>query len=243
MTEMIFEGRSERDAVAKAAAELGSESFDVEILEKSSGLFNKSKVRIRVRPLDGIPDPMGTQTVNTIKKDEPEETLSPPPDVVLQNTKDFVENLISHMGYSATVTYREMNGSKAIFDISSGDVGILIGKKGKNIDALQLLVNSYFIRLVEANDTPSWRIVLDSEGYRDRREETLVRMTQRLADEVSRTNSSRLMEPLNPFERRLVHTVVSQQDEVVSKSEGEGLYKRVRIISTKAADRHNRRRR
>ena len=60
MTAMEFEGRTEREAVAKAAAELGSESFDVEILEKTGGLFGRSKVRIRVRALTAIPDPMGS---------------------------------------------------------------------------------------------------------------------------------------------------------------------------------------
>ena len=234
MSDMIFEGRSERDAVAKAAAELGSESFDVEVLKKSSSLFGRSKVRIRVRPLDGIPDPMGSGTVEKKQDRETEVQLEPPAEAIIQQIREFTETLIHKMGFPGTVAYQEMDGRKVVFNIVSEEAGILIGKKGKNIDAMQLLVNSYFIRLVDDENSPAWRVILDCEGYRDRRESTIARMAQRMADEASRTGSSRLLEPLNPFERRIVHRLVADREDVASKSEGDGLYKRVRIMSTNA---------
>jgi len=267
MTAMEFEGRTEREAVAKAAAELGSESFDVEVLEKSGGLFGRSKVRIRVRTLSAIPDPMASgdssaangknknrkgrpaQRENrqnkpierTRKVEEPEVDVDPPKEKVLNAVSAFVEGMIERMGFEAKAVYNKSDGSKLIFEISSESSNILIGKKGKNLDALQLLTNVYLNRV--AGDEAPWRIVLDTEGYRARREESLVRMAHRMADEAVRSHSSRLLEPMNPFERRLIHTAINDRDDVVTKSEGDGLYKRVRVMAKGASRGRSRARR
>ena len=265
MTAMEFEGRTEREAVAIAAAELGSESFDVDVLEKTGGLFGRGKVRIRVRALTAIPDPMGpgdsssngnrgknrkgrpAQKMNSTpderpkKVEVPEKPVDPPEDDVLKAVSAFVEGMIERMGFSGTADYKNSDGAKLIFEISSESSNILIGKKGKNLDALQLLTNVYLNR-VTGDDAP-WRVVLDAEGYRARREESLVRMAHRMADEATKTRSSRLLEPMNPFERRLVHTAINDRDDVVTKSEGDGLYKRVRIMAKGASRGRSRARR
>lgn len=260
MTTMEFEGRTEREAVAKAAAELGSESFDVEILEKGGGLFGRSKVRIRVRALTSIPDPMASGDSSVVKKKnnnrknnnrptqprsntpepaipprrpEPEEPVDPPSDEVIAKIAEFVEGMIERMGFPGKASLKDQEGAKLIFELASESSSILIGKKGKNLDALQLLSNVYLNRV--AGDEAPWRVVLDTEGYRARREESLIKMAHRVADEAARTRSSRLLEPMNPFERRLVHTAINERDDVVTKSEGDGLYKRVRVIAKGAS--------
>ena len=73
------------------------------------------------------------------------------------------------------------------------------------------------------------RIIVDSQNYRSRRERSLVRLAQQTADEVRRTRDSRLLEAMNPFERRLIHTTLSKERDVETSSEGDGLYKRVRV--------------
>ena len=78
----------------------------------------------------------------------------------------------------------------------------------------------------EGNGT---RIVLDTQDYRSRREKSLIRMAQQAAEQVRRTRQSRLLEAMNPFERRLVHTALSQEGDIETASEGEGLYKRIRV--------------
>lgn len=268
MTAMEFEGRTEREAVAKAAAELGSESFDVEILEKSGGIFGRGKVRIRVRTLENIPDPMGkgdssirnknsksrsknrpqgkNQKMNSEEPKspvpaEPAEPIDPPSGEIVDKIISFVEGTIEHMGFPGTLAQSGQDGAKIIFEITTESSNILIGKKGKNLDALQLLANVYLNRVV--GDSAPWRVVLDTEGYRARREESLVRMAHRVADEAVRTHSSRLLEPMNPFERRLIHTAINERDDVVTKSEGDGLYKRVRVIAKGASRSRSRNRR
>lgn len=272
MTTMEFEGRTEREAVARAAAELGSESFDVEVLEKGGGLFGRGKVRIRVRALTSIPDPMAAgdsesrgsrsgsrnngnrsggnrrpERTETIERpvmpveEEPEEPVDPPSDEVISQIAAFIEGMIERMGYPGSAAMSGQEGAKLIFELTSESSSILIGKKGKNLDALQLLANVYLNRV--AGDEAPWRVVLDTEGYRARREESLIRMAHRVADEAARTRSSRLLEPMNPFERRLIHTAINERDDVVTKSEGDGLYKRVRVIAKGAGRNRGRGRR
>ena len=74
-----------------------------------------------------------------------------------------------------------------------------------------------------------FRIIVDSQNYRSRRERGLVRLAYQTADEVRQTRDSKLLEAMNPFERRLIHTTLSKERDIETSSEGEGLYKRVRV--------------
>ena len=234
-----FEGRTEKEAIDKAAAELGIEKdqFDVEILEtQRSGLFKKGFVKIQVHAdlsVEELPKPFvsgdngrneGTPRKNGTRWKNKAEPGS-------QNDFDgamvsFVETLIERMGYSGKVSilYREDN--KLGLKIESEYSSILIGKKGKNLDALQLLANIYAGR----QGREEMRIILDSENYRLRREESLVRLAYTVADRVRESRSSVLLEPMNPFDRRLIHTTLNDISDVETKSEGEGLYKQVRVF-------------
>jgi spoIIIJ-associated protein len=138
---------------------------------------------------------------------------------------DFIRNTTEKMGYPAQprIMYREE--SKIGIRLDSDHSGMLIGRKGKNLDALQLLVNVVASRLEHGD----MKIVLDSENYRSRREENLIRLAQRVGDQVKRSKSSQLLEPMNPFERRLIHTALNDIEGIATQSEGDGLYKQVRI--------------
>ncbi|MDR0910689.1 MAG: protein jag [Spirochaetaceae bacterium] len=216
-----FEGRSEKEAIERAAEELGlaSDDFDVEILEnQKSGIFKKGLVRIRVHIDDGMDE---KPQVNIPKKTAP----------ALQATEfeaeiiSFIRTVIEKMGYSGEVSVQFREERKLGIKIDSGDSSILIGKKGKNLDALQFLVNIYAGRL--GND--DIRIILDSEGYRLRHEENLVRMAYTVADRVRESKQSILLEPMNPYDRRLIHTTLNDINDIETESEGEGLFKQVRV--------------
>ena len=241
-----FEGRNEKEAIDRAAEELGLEKddFDVEILEtQKQGLFKKGHVVIRVhteKPVSPSYVPSGTGDEDA--DDEiPEEKVKSPAakistgstvfgDVTAQNEFEqkmvtFVSELISRMGYSGKVSILFREEFKLGLKIDSEYSSILIGKKGKNLDALQLLANIYSGRQGH-EDT---RIILDSENYRIRREESLVRLAYTVADRVRESRNSILLEPMNPFDRRLIHTTLNDITDVETKSEGEGLYKQVRV--------------
>lgn len=245
---MEFEGRTEREAVAKAAAELGSESFDVEVLEKGGGLFGKGKVRISVRKLSSIPNPMGSGDSSGTNREKRKvstenkagqgkvsgENREEPTGELLKRITDFVEGIMKRMGYPSELKFKKEEEGKLIFEVNSVHSAILIGRKGRNLDSLQLLANVYLGKI--DGEYGPWRIILDSEGYRARREKSLIRMAHRVADETVKKGSSKLLEPLNPYERRLIHTVINNREDVITQSEGTGLYKRVRIIAGKAGE-------
>jgi spoIIIJ-associated protein len=214
---MEFEGKTEKEAIDKAIAELGLErdEFDVEIVEaaKKGLFFKKGNVRIKVHLNAENIYPTGTE-----KKVEPESDCE-------KETVRYLEELLEKMGFPgrATITFREEN--KIGIGISSEYSGILIGKKGKNLDAIQLLVNVFAGRF-----PGSPRVIIDTESYRVRREESLVRLAIRSAEQVRRSRRSKLLEPMNPFERRVVHTTLNGMEDIATKSDGEGLFKQVRII-------------
>ena len=232
-----FEGRTEKEAVDLAAQELGLEKddFDVEILEtQRQGLFKKGLVRIRVhteKPVSPVfSDKASIKSGDTeSKRQEPsrQQVFSDP---AAQNDFEqkmtiFVTELIQHMGYSGKVSVLFREECKLGLKIDSENSSILIGKKGKNLDALQLLANIYAGR----QGREDVRIILDSENYRIRREESLVRLAYTVADSVRESRGSFLLEPMNPFDRRLIHTALNDITDVTTKSEGEGLYKQVRV--------------
>lgn len=218
-----FEGKTERDAIDKAIAELGVESdqFDVEIVEiQKNSLFKKGYAKIRVH----IDDKAATEEPVAATPRQP--ALSR--EVSTEKEADllkFIGELIHTMGYAANAEILSREEYKLLVRLSSEDSAILIGKKGKNLDALQLIANVYAGKI-----GISERIMLDCENYRLRREESLVRLAYTTADQVVTTKTSVLLEPMNPYERRLIHSTLADIRDVDTKSEGEGLYKQVRVL-------------
>ncbi|HHU37198.1 MAG TPA: protein jag [Treponema sp.] len=226
-----FEGKTEKEAIELAAAELGLEKdqFDVEILEaQKNTLFKKGFVKICVHTDDAVR--VSSEGTPKQDKDAPRRT-SPfqdplPQDDFEKGIIDFVASMIRKMGYDVTIDVVSREERKIGLRLNSKSSSILIGRKGKNLDALQLLANVYSGK----QGQESTRVILDSENYRIRREETLVRLAYNTADRVRTSRGSMLLEPMNPFERRLIHTSLNDIGDVDTKSEGEGLYKQVRVF-------------
>lgn len=209
-----FEGKTEKEAIDAAIEALGLErdEFDVEVLEtEKSGIFNlQKKVRIRVHL---------NESVISGGSEAPENDFE-------HAVVDFVHQMTEKMGYPTEIHVQFREPGKVGLRLESQHSGILIGKKGKNLDAIQLLVNVVAGRL----DDGATRVIVDAENYRQRREENLIRLAQQVGDQVKRTRKSKLLEPMNPFERRLIHTTLNNVAEISTKSEGDGLYKQVRVF-------------
>lgn len=215
-----YEGKTEKEAIEKAVAELGLErdQFDVEILEtQKNSLFKKGFVKIRVHVEDSpknVVDKVSKST-SPVAQGEFEEKLT-----------TFIKEIIEKMGYEVKVDVMFREENKIGIKLESASSSILIGRKGKNLDALQLLLNVYAGKLGHE----STRVILDTENYRIRREESLVRLAYTTADKVRSSKNSILLEPMNPFERRLIHTTLNDIPDIETKSEGDGLYKQVRVF-------------
>ena len=220
-----YEGKTEKEAIEIAANELGLErdQFDVEILEtQKNSIFKKGYVKIRVHTLDDNNSSIG-------KREETNKSFVADPlpqGDFEQKLIEFITTVIEKMGYDAKVKVSYREDKKLGIRLESSYSSILIGRKGKNLDALQLLANIYAGRLGHEEV----RIILDTENYRIRREESLVRLAYTTADKVRSNRNSILLEPMNPFERRLIHTTLNDIPDVETKSEGDGVYKQVRVL-------------
>ena len=149
---------------------------------------------------------------------------------LVDHTKDFLARLFKAMNVSvnSTVDYDEENRTmNIVFD--GEDMGLLSGKRGQTLDSLQ-----YIISLVVNKESDSYiRIKVDTENYRERRKATLENLAKNLAYKVKRTRRPVSLEPMNPYERRVIHSALQNDRYVETHSEGEEPYRKVVITLKK----------
>jgi spoIIIJ-associated protein len=199
-------GKTVEDALAACLKELGVErdKVKVEVLEEpvKKGLFGLLGTRLaKVR----------------VSYDDNPGTLA----------SDFLMSVCNSMGVEAEFE-QSQRGDQWLINISGQELGILIGRRGDTLDALQYLTNLAVAKQL----SEKVRIIVDVEGYRQRREETLVRLAKRLSDKVKRTGNKVVLEPMNPHERRIIHTALQDDNRITTFSEGEDPNRRV-VISLK----------
>lgn len=112
-----------------------------------------------------------------------------------------------------------------ITDISPSDKGIVIGKRGNTLDAIQYLISL----AVNKGQSGYLRVTVDTEGYRDKREQTLIKLAHRMADKAKNGNRPVKLEPMNPYERRIIHFALQKTEGIATYSEGEDPYRRIVI--------------
>ena len=216
-----FEGRNEKEAIDRAIEELGLDrnEIDFEIVEtKRPGiLFRGGKVKIRVH--------MSEEQEDQEEQEEGGEDAVPQGEFE-QKIVDFTSGLLARMGFEAEVIVSFREDKRLGLNIETENSAILIGKQGNTLEAFQFIVNLAAGRL-GGNST---RIVVDTQDYRIRRERSLLRMANQVAEKVRKSRESELLEALNPFERRLIHTDLARYGDIETVSEGDGLYKRIRVI-------------
>lgn len=142
---------------------------------------------------------------------------------------NFLMKIFTTMGIKANNDIKlEENILKVdVKDISPSDMGILIGKRGNTLDSIQYLLSLALNKQRE----DFLKVVVDSEGYREKREETLIRLAQKMAEKAKLGRRPVKLEPMNPYERRVIHSTLQSIDGVNTYSEGEEPYRRVVIIS------------
>ena len=198
-----FSSRTVDSALTEATIQLGttSDQIEYEIIEKgSTGIlgFGIKPAIIKVR-----------------KKYSPEE-----------DAKSFLQNVTLAMGMAVEVVVKmdEENHCMDI-DLSGDEMGVLIGKRGQTLDALQYLTNL----AVNKNAEEYFKIKVDTEDYRKRRKDTLEGLAKNIAFKVKRTKKSVALEPMNPYERRIIHSALQGDRYVSTHSEGEDPFRHVVI--------------
>ena len=144
--------------------------------------------------------------------------------------KVFLDDVFRAMGIDATVNIKYDEFDKTMnIDISGEDMGILIGKRGQTLDSLQYLTNL----VVNKNTEDKIHVKVDTEDYRRRRRQTLENLAKNMASKVKRTRRSVTLEPMNPYERRIIHSALQNDKYVTTHSEGEEPFRKVVITLKK----------
>jgi spoIIIJ-associated protein len=149
----------------------------------------------------------------------------------ISDAKTFLGSVLDNMGVKAEISIKEENNAVRI-SMSGPDMGILIGYRGETLDSLQYLVS---LVVNKGGENEYKRVILDTENYRMKREETLKRLAKRIADKVRATNRQVKLEPMNPYERRIIHSALQNDLNVETFSEGDEPYRRVVVDLKKKA--------
>ena len=141
-----------------------------------------------------------------------------------------LREMLELMGIDAEVSAFD-DGERIILDAHGSESGLVIGKKGATLDALQYMVNRVVFR--KPGESPG--VIVDAEGYRGRREDSLTDMARRLAEKAVRSGRPVPVEPMNAHDRRIVHMALADHPDVSTESEGEGMARRVVIFPKRSA--------
>jgi spoIIIJ-associated protein len=239
MISIEMQGKTPEEAIRKALDVLGvpREKVKMEILEEGSkGLFGmigskQAKIKATLLEIDepkpGISTPEFTprSTVTAVKPPRPIIGEREAPALHDAPAKEILEELLNLMGFHATVD-QETKSDKIILTVQAGeDSSILIGRRGKNLNGLQYVVN----RICSRKNERVKPIVVDIEGYRERRKDALESLARRLAAKVKSSRREVETEPLSASDRRLIHMALKDDGDVHTQSRGDGPFKNVVI--------------
>lgn len=194
-------GKTVEEALQNALQELKvtKDKVDIEIIDEGSkGLFNL----IGSKP---------AKIKVTVKKNQ------------IDDARTFLNDVLTSMGITAEIEIKEEKDTLNI-NLSGSKMGLVIGYRGETLDSLQYLVS---LVINKDHNLPYKRVVLDTENYRSKREETLIRVAQKTAYKVRKSGRPYKLEPMNPYERRIIHSALQNYNDINTYSEGEEPFRRI----------------
>ena len=196
--EVIVTAKTEAEAIEKAVAELGAPSvnaIEYTVLEQAKkGLFGIGACDAKISASYNIKG--------------------------VYAALDMIQNVVSDMGLDAKVALAKYEGDEALITVDGESAGILIGHHGDTLDSLQYLANLSANRKIAGEKREYVKVTVDIEGYRAKREETLRTLARRMAEKVLRNKRSVMLEPMNPYERRIIHSEIQEIKGVSTNSIG-----------------------
>ena len=253
-------GKTVDEAIAAAAEELGvsEDELDVEILETPTkrlfGLFGETpaKIRAAIKEKESPAEIIRNEELE-IRNEKPaveeqpaveeepaiEPILEPSPveedaepfdrDKVIDAAEDFLQDVFAAMGLEVIMKIEDDEEYGCLIELSGKGLGVLIGRRGQALDALQYLLN---LAVNRKNTDERVHFTLDVEDYRRRREQALTKLAKSVADRAIKTRRDVKLEPMNRHERKIIHTVLQDNDRVETHSAGEDPYRYV-IVTPK----------
>ena len=248
MNKVTVSAKTVEDALTEASIELGlaSTEIDYEVIEKGSAGFLgigakqavitawkkvEEKQKKPEKKIEKVQEkvekkPVEVQEVKEeveVSENEKEEKLAEVEPQTKEACEKFLKDVLKSMDMEVTLT-SEIDEDGALGITMEGEnMGILIGKRGQTLDSLQYLTN----RVANKMQSGYVRVKLDTENYRARRKETLENLAKNIAHKVKRTKRAVSLEPMNPYERRIIHSALQGDKYISTHSEGEEPYRRV----------------
>lgn len=233
-------GKTEEAAVAAALEELGLSRNDVqvEIVERAKSGFlgigaSLAVVKVSYEVPDEAEEPVviPTEADDAAPKAEiPAETVPADMDADHEAVYHFLSGLLSHMGVEAVIKMTDKEDGGINVDLSGKGMGAVIGRRGETLDAIQHLTNYSVNRGREAR----LHISVDAEGYRAKREDALVRLAEKMAAKVIKYKRSMALEPMNSYERHVIHAALQDYEGVTTSSIGTEPNRRVVVSYEKS---------
>jgi spoIIIJ-associated protein len=233
-----IEGKTIDDAIDKACQEfdLPREKLNIEIIsEGSAGFFGlvgskKACIRASILSIDlNMESPPKERAEPTVTDSQSEKADVPRTEEFKESlamkAKEKLDGILRRMGLDFPVHVEETSES-IILKIEGDGSGLLIGKGGQTLDALQYIVN----KASNKNGRGRKRIILDTEDYRKRREKTLIALAEKLGEKVKKTKKPVTVNPMNAHDRRIIHLALQDDRQLTTKSRGEGTFRKIIIL-------------
>ncbi len=265
-----FSGKSIREAIARACEELNVDEalLEVEILEESSkgflGIVGQRDAKVRVRKRDILEEVMAAESQPVVSAEAKETKSSSAPEVeerlegdaqseggdlpveqaadvtpFMDGSRKVLEDILHRMAVEAEVHSSALNGS-VYLDIRGDRSGLLIGKKGQTLEALQFIVNRIVNKSGEFEQKVD--VIVDTENYRERKRESLREIALKISEKAKKTHKPVPLEPMPSSERRIIHLILADDKDVYTKSYGEGPMRRLIVYPRRALTSKRRRR-
>jgi spoIIIJ-associated protein len=210
MDSIEVEGKTVEEAIAKACDELNvpKERLSIEVISNGSGgvlgFMGVKKAKIIVRVIPGDEENKGSKA------------------------KTVLENILQRFEADATVELKE-DDERILLDIKGDGSGLLIGRRGQTLNALQYIIN----KIVSRDPQDRRQVIVDTEAYRERRKQSLIDLAKRLSEKAKQKGAPVTTGPLDASDRRIVHLALKDDEGLSTKSKGEGVYRRVVITPKK----------
>jgi len=245
MKAVEIDGKTIDEAIEKACSDFGvsRDKLHIEILSEGTSGFlgllgsKKAKIKASLMSLDmTIDTPLApSKTIAKGKKHEEsvtsvslDQAADKSGETVALRAKTILEGILAAMGIHTPVSVEETEDS-ILLNIQGDGGGLLIGRRGQNLDAIQYIVNK------AANRSANGRkmIIIDTEAYRKRREESLISLAEKLGEKVKKTKKAITVSHMNAHDRRIIHMALQNDESLTTKSRGEGEYRKILIIPSK----------
>ena len=231
MKTLEIKGKTVEEAIESGLKELSAsmENISYEVLQQPSrgflGVFGVKPAIVKLSLKEKAVEVKEAriETTNTNLKDKKETSQYE------VTAKKFLRDVLNNMNIMCEIHVEDTKEALKV-NLVGPDMGILIGHRGETLDSLQYLLSLVVNK--EHKDQKYKRVVIDTENYRKKREETLIRLANKLASKVKKTGKDVRLEPMNPYERRVIHSALQGSKVILTRSEGEEPYRRV-VISLK----------